>query len=326
MARKHSKDKLEVALETLAEVARRPDSAGSREALRGALAGRLAVAAARAAEIVAELSCDDLIPDLATAFERLLQNPIRSDPGCLGKTAIVEALHQLDAREASVFLAGARHVQMEPVYGGRQDTAAALRGASARGLVRMNHPDALLVLAEHLADPELPARLSAARTVAYHGGEAGLPLLRLKSLAGDREPEVVGECLLAMLRIAPDGSTPFVGRFLDGDDRVLAESAALALGESRAPAALAALRSWWNRVHDPDLARTALVAIAMQRSDDAIEWLLELVGREPGPVARDAISAFEMYRGEEAMARRVRDVALSREDVDLVGHVQDILG
>lgn len=320
------KDKLEAALQRLAEVARQPEAAGAEETLRDALAGKLPSAAARAAEIAGEMSCDGLIPDLVHAFQRFLQNPVKSDPGCLAKTAIAEALHQLDAREEAVYLAGARHVQMEPVYGGRQDTAAPLRGASARGLVRMNHPDALLVLAELLADPELPARIAAARTVAYHGGAAGLPLLRLKSLEGDREPEVVGECLLAMLRIAPDESTPFVERFLDGSDRVLAEAASLALGESRAPAALAALQAWWKRTTDADLSRSALLAIAMQRSDAAIAWLLDLIRREPGPVARDAIGAFEVYRSEEAMVKRVRKVALARDDVDLGRHVEDVLG
>ena len=117
---------------------------------------------------------------------------------------------------------------------GGRDTAAELRGAAARGLVRMSHPQALSALAELLADPELPARIAAVRAVAYHGGDSGLPLLRLKVLSGDREPEVLSECFLAMLRISPEVSVEFVERFLDAEEAAIAESAALALGESRA--------------------------------------------------------------------------------------------
>jgi hypothetical protein len=279
-----------------------------------------------AAEIAGDARLEALVPDLAAAFERLMQNPVKSDPACRAKTAIAEALHQLDADAAEVFLTGVCHVQMEPVYGGRQDTAAALRGAAARGLVRMNHPHALLALADLLADPELPARIAAARAVAYHGGDAGLPLLRLKVLSGDREPEVLGECLLAMLRISPEASVEFVECFLDREEGALAEAAALALGESRAPEALAALQRWWRRCVDADRSRTALLAAAMHRSDAAIDWLLHLVRSEPGPMARDAIGAFEVYRNEEAMVQRVRRAAAERDDIDLTPTLEEVLG
>ena len=42
-----------------------------------------------------------------------------------------EALEQIDHAEAAVFLAGVRHVQLEPAWGGSQDTAAPLRAACA---------------------------------------------------------------------------------------------------------------------------------------------------------------------------------------------------
>ena len=44
------------------------------------------------------------------------------------KVAIVEALNALGYEHTPTFLQGIRHVQMEPVYGGRVDTAAVLRG------------------------------------------------------------------------------------------------------------------------------------------------------------------------------------------------------
>ena len=319
------RDALETLLSQLADVARAPDDAAGHAVLREALAGRQSVAAARAAEIVGEAELHEFEEALTVAFDRFMETPVKRDPGCLAKAAIAEALHQLDARCGALYLVGARHVQMEPVYGGRADTAAPLRAAAARGLVRMNHPDALLVLSEALADAEAPVRLAAARTLAHQGSDAALPLLRLKALVGDEETEVVGECLLAVLRIAPEDQVPFVERFLAAEDAVLAEAAALALGESRSPAALAVLQQHWRDTSDPDRSRSALLAIAMHRSDDAIRWLLERVAQETGPLARDAIDAFEVYRNEEAMVERVR-AAAAREDVDLTGYVDEVLG
>jgi hypothetical protein len=286
-------------------------------------------AAAPAAAFAADAHLDDLVPDLVSAFEHFLENPVKRDPGCRAKTAVVDALQQLDASEGDLYLLAARHVQLEPVYGGRQDTAAELRGAAGRGLVRMNHPDALLVHAELLVDPELPTRMAAARAVAWHGGRDALPLLRLKALAGDGEIEVVGACLLGMLQVSADDSVAFVSRFLDvgraARGAARAEAALLALGESRVPEALAVLQGFYTARVDAGLARTALLAAAMMRSDAATEWLLALVANEPGPIAREAIAAFEIHRSDERLAERVR-AAASREDLDLGSALEEALG
>jgi HEAT repeat protein len=181
----------------------------------------------------------------------------------------------------------------------------------------MNHPEAVLVLAELLADPELPVRIASARALAYYGAEATMPVLRLKVLTGDRDPEVTAECLTALLKIGRSSSIPFVARFLDSADPTLAESAALALGESREPEALEILSQWWSRTGDQDLSRIALLSIAMLRIDEATLFLLSLIRDESAPVARDAIRAFEMYREDEALIGRVRAVAGERDDLDL---------
>jgi len=314
---------LDAVLLRLKEIRQDPGAEGARDALREILGGRLSHAVAKAAEVAGEVQLRDLEDDLAAAFERFMRDPVKRDPGCRAKTAVVDALQHLDAHTSDLYLRAARHVQLEPVYGGREDTAAELRGAAGRGLVRMNHPDALSVLAELLADPQVVARISAARAIAYHGGQAGLPLLRLKVLTGDPEIEVVSECLLALLRISAADSVEFVERFLDGE---LAEAALLALGESRAPEALPALRRFWERTAHPDLSRTALLAIAMLRSEDAIATLLEWIRSEPGPVARDAIRAFEIYRNDERVVERVEQVVRRRKEVDLMPTFEEALG
>jgi HEAT repeat protein len=314
---------LDAALLRVKELRRDPSAPGSEGALREILRSRFSHAAAKAAEVAGDAQLRELEPDLVAAFDRFLQDPSKRDPGCLAKTAIVDALQQLDSDEGDLYLRAARHVQLEPVYGGRQDTAPALRGAAARGLVRMNHPDAMVILAELLADAELPARIAAARALAAHGGASGLPLLRLKVLVGDAEIEVVSECLLALLRISGEDSTPFVARFLETE---LAEAALLALGESRAPEALPVLESFLARTADAALSRTALLALALLRSDAAIDRLIGFVEGEPGPIARDAIRAFEIYRNDERVVERVRQAVRRREGADLTATFEDVLG
>ena len=193
------------------------------------------------------------------------------------------------------------------------------------GLVRLNHLDVMVRLADLLADPEPPARMAAARAVAYSGRRAeGVPLLRLRALAGDSEPQVVGECLAALLALDPESSLSLVTGFLDHSDAALREAAAMALGESRVQGALVALRQWWERTPDRTRARTALLAIAMLRSDDAMDFLLSLLADDSPTVARQVVDVLRMYRHDEPLQRRVAEIAARRDDGELARVVNDL--
>jgi HEAT repeat protein len=202
---------------------------------------------------------------------------------------------------------------MEPVFGGRVDTAADLRGAAALALADTGGRDVLGLLAELLADPEPPVRISAARAVAGHGSGAGAPLLRLRALVPDKEPRVVSECLLALLRLDARGERAFVETFLEKADE-LAEAAALALGESRLPEAFAALRAWLPQAARRGLSRTALLAVASLRRDEALDWLLAIVRDEPPALARDALQALGSLGGE-GLGERARAAAAGRPEL-----------
>ncbi len=64
------------------------------------------------------------------------------------------------------------------------------------------------------ADKEKIVRIDAARAIAQLGGIESVLLLRLKSLAGDPEPEVIGQCFVALLDLSPEDYIPFVADFL----------------------------------------------------------------------------------------------------------------
>jgi len=269
---------------------------------------------AAAATTAERLEAGGLAPDLVAAFERLMGNPTKLDPGCKALIAIAQALVQMDDPAAKVYFAGIRHVQREGSFGPPVDVAAPLRGLCARGLARMGHPGALLECVTLLADPEIPARTGAVRAVGESGRPEGVLLLRLKALLGDREIEVVGECFGSLFSLDPAGSIDFVARFLKSDVEGMAEQAALALGESRLGAAFPILRDAWESGGARELRRTLLTAIALLRVDDALEFLLERLGAESGPVAADALAGLAFYARDEAVLARVEAIIRQRGD------------
>jgi hypothetical protein len=305
---------LEETLRALRRVRQAPEAEESRRELRAVLGGEGSHAVARAATLVGELGLAALLPDLVAAFPRFFEDPLRTDPGCAAKTAIVEALRRLEQDDRALYRRAAAHVQMEPVFGGRVDTAVDLRGASALALAESAGGDVLVDLAHLLADPEAPVRVSAARAIAVHGRAGGIPLLHLKALAGDPEPRVVSECLLSLLRLDPAGALPFVASFFERGDPA-AEAAAVALGESRRAEALPLLRAFLDRASRRGAARTALLAIATLRRDEAVDLLLSLAKDEPGPLAREALSALASVGGGEALYARVRAVVDARPEL-----------
>jgi hypothetical protein len=180
---------------------------------------------------------------------------------------------------------------MEPVFGGRVDTAVDLRGASALALAETAGGDVLVDLANLLADPEPPVRISAARAVSVHGRGGGIPLLHLKALAGDPEPRVVSECLLALLRLDARDELRFVASFQEKGDEA-AEAAAVALGESRLAEALPVLAAWLEP------ARRAwphgLLAIASLRRTR--RWPAARLARDEEPPRGEALAALASIR------------------------------
>jgi HEAT repeat protein len=302
--------RLEDRLAALDELRSDPSSSETLGALRKALTLKTNHVVARAAEIAGEFGLVELEADLVRAFDRFMVNATKTDPTCAAKAAIVDALYRMDAYQADVYLRGIGHVQLEPVWGGRQDTAAALRGSSALALVRINYPNVMLLLAQLLADPEADARIAAARAIGYAGLPEGIPLLRFKALTGDPQPTVLYEAFSALLSLSPDASLSFVAGFLHRDDTGVQQAAALALGESHMVQAFPFLEAAWEDAPDGDLRRGFLLAIALLRQERAIRCLIALV-EGGGQAGEDALTALSMYRGEPRIWRDV-EAALGR--------------
>ncbi len=308
---------LEDTLAALNQLRAAPGAPESVAAIRKALTSPTSHVVAKAAEIVgeAELTDPGVVSDLVAAFDRFMVKPGQTDKGCRAKAAIAEALYRIGYDREGVFLQGIRHVQREPVWGGTADTAPPLRAACALGLVRMNYTDAMLELADLLADKEAAGRTAAARAIAYSGDERGVPLLRFKALCGDDDMQVLAECFTALLKLAPRSSVPFVAGFLDREETAVAEAAAVSLGGSRLNDAFDPLRGWCERTVDADLRRTGLLAVAMLRHDRSVEYLLGVIAEGPSGAARDAVAAMSLYRDDPGVRGRVEKAAAPRAEL-----------
>jgi HEAT repeat protein len=286
--------------------------------LRKALAERVNVVVAKAAQICGDLQAAAFIPELKTAFERLLER--EKDPQCWGKNALAKALKDLGVQESAVFLRGARHVQNEPVWGGQEDTAATLRGTCAMALVQcgdLPRHEILSCLVDALADPAATVRMDAAAALAQMDGPEAALLLRLKARLGDKDPRVTGQTLEALLHIEGKAALPFVGKFLEGADEDVAEEAALALGASRMAEAGELLRETWEKWQDRRPGGALLRAMSASRLDAAIAFLVDLVTQARPHDAEDALHALALNKGTEEMVSRVEQAVEARGDAKL---------
>lgn len=266
---------------------------------------------AAAADTAGRMELASFCPELVEAFLELMKKPAIRDQGCKALIAIAKALAAMDQQAPQVYFAGIRHVQKEGSFGPPVDVAAPLRGVCAQGLVRINHPDALLECVTLLADPEIEARAGAVRALGESGQSEGMLLLRLKALLGD-DGEIMSECFAALLRLAPAPSLEFVSGFLKSSSEEVADFAALALGESQLPAAFGKLRQLWEQTARPSLRRTLLLALAMLRHDEALEFLMTRLGEDTERVAADALAALVLYARDDSVRSRIDKILLKR--------------
>ncbi len=307
-------DPIEAALNAIGQLrlADLPDDVAQQ--LRPFFRNRSNLVVAKAAKLAGELRLSGLIPDLVAAFDRLWVNPAKLDKRCAATTEIVNALYELDYTEPDIYLRGIRHVQKEASFGPPVDVAAKLRGMCAQGLLRTRSADGMAAAVDLLVDPEPPARLGAVRALGSNGGEAGALLLRLKVLAGDEDPEIIGECFTALIAAGKEQAVPFVAGYMEADDEVIAEAAIWALGQSRQTAALAVLKEKWERTVERSVRKVLVAALAASRLEEAVDYLVLQLRSADIRTAEDILTALSNYAGAESQRQLVAAAVQERDE------------
>lgn len=285
------------------------------EAVRNVLATARFHGVARAATIAEQRSLHEVIRDLLTAYARFLQDPVKRDPKCIAKQAIARALVALDCQDVDFYLQGVGYLQLEPVWDEKVDAAVDVRCTCAMGLAATGYSRTVAALTPLLADAEARARAGAARAIACANPHEAEVLLRFKALIGDAEPHVIGECFNGLLAIAADQNLLFVAEHLSHADPSIQEYAALALGESRHPAAFEQLRAAWDTACVTREARATLIrAAALHRSEAAFDWLVAIIEREARVYADVAVEALAVYDRNSKLMERMRAAEARRTD------------
>jgi HEAT repeat protein len=273
------------------------------------------VVVAKAAQICGALGAADLTPDLKAAFDRLFERG--KDPQCWGKIAVAKALKDFGVQEAAPFLRGIRHIQLEPVWGGSEDTAAVLRGTCAHALVQCNdlpRDETLRYLLDAVTDKVATVRIDAARALAQMGGRDVLLLLRLKARTGDVDPRVTGEVLEALLQMEGVAAIGLAAEFLEDADTDVADEAALALGASRLPEAFVLLKQAWEDRQGFRPPGALLRAMSVSRLEAALAFLIELVKSGRPAEAEEALHALELQKASEEIVARIEQGVAERGD------------
>ena len=309
--------KFEERVEELRRAVETPADPASRKCIVKALDGKNGFLISLAVKAIAP---DDvqLVGKAEAAFERLLEDAIKRDPQCYGKTAIAQLLFDAEIRAHDVFEAGVKHVQPEPVLGGKQDSAGQLRGICVMALVHGQHPRALVEAARLLADPERAARIAAIRALVASGNrETAEPLLRLRLELREDDPEALSECMAGLLELNPRDNLDVVAAKMASNDVATAEAAALALGSSRATGAFERLAQRAEKAITASSRGTLFLAIAMLRTDTAWQFLIERIMEGTPGEALAAVDALATFKEQPGLRERVEAAVLDSADSDL---------
>lgn len=279
----------------------------SLKTVAAALRDRSNLIVAKAASLCASHRLAEAVPLLLSTYQGLLQgDPGKKDRGCLAKTALIRTLYELDYLDPAFYQANLAYVQMEPCWGGQEDTAVEIRCVSAAGFTASNRGRTVFPLLEALLDPEPAVRLAAVRALASLETEAAEAVLRLQALRGDSHAEITAECLSALLRFPAEDLPAFAARFLRHSSPALRELAALALGESKRPEAVAALMECWETSRpDRGLRQALLRALGISRSATAFALLYRLLEEAPRDTAAAALESLDIYRDDPAISREI---------------------
>ena len=298
-------DPTEIRLHELAAL--EADTEGALELVTKRLSDRSAHVIARAVRALSELGLEQLLPELAPLFTSRIQDGAKRDPGCGIKKNIVQAYidfsceHEEDA--VAVFREGITLVQLEPVFGGKVDSAPGLRGLCALGLLNSARRDVLFDVLPLLADSEIEARLGAVRAISSSGAPGGDAVLQLQVLQ-EREPEVVLEAMLGYLKARGARALPFALLQVDSRRDAIVEAIILAVGEAR----IVESTSWLmgllegTRSVNPDW---VIRALSLVRRKEAHEALFQLARTESVPRVRQVSEALLPSANHEGSAGRL---------------------
>lgn len=303
-------DPIEAALAQLDDIPLRTPAGEA--AFRKALAAKSNLVVAKAARLIGSAQWIELNEEMAAAFHRMIAKGAAADKACAAMIAIARALVESDYDAPDLFLQGIQHVQMEASYGPAIDTAAELREVCAMGLANSTYPHKLRELVPLLVDKEWRVRAGAIRAIGVIGTDAASLLLRFKMLSGDKDPEVMSDCFMAILALEGAAGVPLVAQFADSENPEVREAAILAIGASRRADAVEWLVAKFAQTADRPGRKCILLSLSTSRAEAAIAFLLDLVRNATPATSALAVDALSIHARDRQLSEQVDSAIASR--------------
>jgi HEAT repeat protein len=279
-----------------------------------ALAAKSNLIVAKAARLIGNAQWIELNPDMAAAFSRMIAKGAVIDKACAAMIAIARVLVQSDYDAPDLYLRGIHHVQMEASYGPAIDTAAELREVCAMGLANSIYPHKLRELVPLLVDKEWRVRAAVIRAIGVIGTDAASLLLRYKMLLGDKDPEVMSDCFMAVLTLEGAEGVPLVAPFAESGNPEVREAAILAMGASRRADAVEWLIAKFANTADKPGRKCILLSLSTSRMETAVAFLLDLVRNGSPATSTLAIDALSIHARDRQLSAQVDSAVASRND------------
>lgn len=320
------KDPIKKALQGIQDLRSQGSSDKTVASLLELIQSQPGIVVGNAAKLAAQWQATELASDLRDAFHRLSEDGLEDDPQCWGKVAIIKALHELAWQDADVYVKGCRTVQPEPIYGGKEDSAAPVRTASFQALVQLPAvatSTVITVLVDLLADESAKVRADAARASVYCPAELTYPLLRLKIRMGDVEPRVLGTCFDALLVLEPNRETvDLILEYTHSANDVIQAEALASLASSSVPEGVRKITERYPSLTDTQLKRVLLTSLGGSPTEEAVSFLCDVLKTASSQEATWALEALKPKLHDDDLERRVLEYLQARADDDLLQSYQ----
>lgn len=271
------------------------------------------LASVKAVQELAKLHHPSLAPQLAELYAWLEEDPRKRDKTCNIRTVIAEALGEIGTLTGIDTLKKAvRTVQIA----GPEDVAIGLRAAAALALAQVDS-DALYELAILLFDEEpavptspisrpfvkAPTRRAAAQAMGILGDAGGAAILAVKlKFPGEEVPEVLADCLEALILMRPQYLLEITKPYLTGDDEYLSAITALALAQNLGQQVLPLLCETLEILHG-EAKEAIVIAISVIRSSSIRQILLDFLDAPSPFVRRGAAKGIKTYLDDDVIKK-----------------------
>ena len=285
-----------------------------------ALADKSPYVAALAAEALGDGADDRAALVLTEHFGTLCADGPKLDPGCHIRANLAFSLGRLEYRPASDMLRlGIKIVQVEAVGGVPFDTAAHLRANCALALAQIGDPDCVRDIALLLFDRsgfafnrapidptiKMEPRKAAAQALAITGSvQARLPLTLKLVYPENEEPEVLQECMTALVDLEDPHALEVLEPYLKHSDRRLAAYSALMIARTQSPGA-AGLLAAAIPSFSGDTLKAVVLALATVRAPEAYDHLHALAGSDREAVRLAVIDALPPDAASQALLKKL---------------------